>query len=196
MTPEQLQKALEEMASYAQQEVAAGFRSEEEIRASIVDILADTYPVAELSPHAARITLEALDRHLREQATWPAETDCDRLDAAFADLERAGIVARQDFSCCGTCGAGEIWGEMEKVGRQGVDVRGYAFYHMQDTENAVEGSGLYLNYGAVHEGKDAALAVAREIVAAIQHRGLNVVWDGSWRNRVFIEMDWKRRRRA
>jgi len=196
MTSEQLQKALDEMRAYVHRDVTAGFRPEEEIRSSVVEILADNYPATELRPHAESITREVMQRHWQEQATWPPETDCDRLDAAFADLERSGIVARQDFSCCGNCGSGEILDEMEEVGRQGKRVRGYTFYHMQDTESAVAGHGLYLAYGAVQEGEDAALAIAREIVATIQQHGLTVIWDGTWRTRIFVQMDWKRRRQV
>ena len=53
------------------------------------------------------------------QATWPAETDCDRLDKAFADLEQHGIVARQNFSDCGTCGVAEIPAEIDAAKKSG-----------------------------------------------------------------------------
>lgn len=130
-----------------------------------------------------------LAAHLAEQATWPAITDCDRLDAAFAALEASGIVCRQNFSCCGTCGAYEIWDEAAALEAAGTPVRGYAFYHVQDTESAVRGYGLYLNYGAAAEGEAAALAIAGEIVAALQQRGLRVDWNGQWSRRIGVALD-------
>jgi hypothetical protein len=149
-----------------------------------------------LRPHARRMVREILDMHLREQASWPIPTDCDRLDAAFAALEQAGIVCRQHFSCCGTCGVSEIWEEMDTARDTGLDVRGYAFYHVQDTESAVEGYGLYLNYGAVEDGEAPALAIAHEIVAALEQHRLRVHWDGQWSRRIGVALDWKRRRAA
>lgn len=194
MNDEQLQKAITEMRGYIERDVAGGFRREEDICTSVVELLSDDYDADELRPHAKRLTREQIQEHLQEQAAWPAQTDCDRLDAAFSELERAGIVARQDFSCCGTCGAGEIWDEMETVSRRGQPVRGYTFYHMQDTEAAVDGRGVYLGYGAVLKGESPALEIAREIVATIQHHGLTVEWDGTWRTRILVRVDWKRRR--
>lgn len=133
---------------------------------------------------------------MREQASWPTPTDCDRLDAAFAALEQGGIVCRQHFSCCGTCGAAEIWDEIDTARGAGLDVRGYAFYHVQDTEAAVEGYGLYLNYGAVEDDEAPALAIAHEIVTTLEQHGLRVHWDGQWSRRISISLDWKRRRAA
>ena len=136
----------------------------------------------------------ALAAHAKAEASWPQFTHCDRLDAAFAALERKGIVARQNFSCCGTCGSTEIWDEMDGARDAGMPVRGYAFYHMQDTERAVDGDGLYLNYGAVEDGEAAALAIGRAIVEGIEAHGLRTDWNGKWSQRIGVSLDWKRRR--
>ncbi len=37
---------------------------------------------------------EAFRRKRKEEATWPEETDCDRLDAAFETLREGGMVGR------------------------------------------------------------------------------------------------------
>lgn len=194
MDARELQKALDKMRGYIRRDVAAGFRSEDEIRTGVVELLADGYEPSELEPYAKQMAHEEMESHFREELTWPEVTDCDRLDAAFTDLEHSGIVARQDFSCCGNCGSGEIWDEMETASKRGLRVRGYIFYHMQDTEAATEGRGVYLNYGAVQEGETAALEIAKEVVATIQRHGLAVEWDGTWQKRIGVQLDWKRRR--
>ena len=95
---------------------------------------------------------QCLDEQLalvqQEQASWPAVTDCHRLDAAFAQLEQQGVVARQNFTCCGTCGSTEIWDEMKDPKYANQQLKGYVFYHSQDTERAAEGGGVFFNYGA------------------------------------------------
>jgi hypothetical protein len=196
MTSCDLPAILDAMHSSIQHDVAAGFQTLDEIVNSAVERFEDEADAAILRPHAQRMVPEILETHLREQATWSTPTDCDRLDAAFAALEQVGIVCRQHFSCCGSCGAYEIWGEMDAAHDTGQDVRGYAFYHVQDTGSAVEGHGLYLNYGAVEDGEAAALAVAHEIVAALEQQGLRVHWDGQWSRRIGLVLDWKRRRAA
>src|SRR5438270_300390 len=84
----------------------------------------------------------------------------------FADLESAGIVCRQNFTCCGNCGGAEIGDEIEQQRELGREICGYTFFHWQDTERAVEGNGLYLSYGSILHGEKAALAAGHQVAAA------------------------------
>jgi len=127
---------------------------------------------------------------------WGEQTDCDRLDKAFSELDACGIVSRQDFTCCGNCGAAEIGAEMDDAEGRGVHVRGYAFYHQQDTERAVEGHGIYLNYGADRAGEEPALAIAHEIIAVLKRNGLDPQWNGKFSQRIHVPMVWRRRLRC
>jgi hypothetical protein len=176
MTTPDIHATLDELHGYIRREIAAAFEAPDAIIESAVEYLSDEADPAILRPHAQRLVREILAAHMAEQATWPTITDCDRLDAAFAALEAGGIVCRQNFSCCGTCGAYEIWDEAAALEAAGTPVRGYAFYHVQDTDSAVEGYGLHLSYGAAEEGEAAAVAIAGEIVAALQQHDLRVDW--------------------
>ena len=175
-------------------DVATGFYDEDAILTQAVESFEDEIELTILRREAQRLLREARIDHDEAQRGWPARTDCDRLDDAFAALEATGVISRQHFSCCGTCGSSEIWDEIDAVQKAGRPARGYAFYHVQDTERATEGGGLYLNYGACEEGEEAALAVARGIVAQIEAHGLRTDWDGSWGQRIGVSLDWKRRR--
>ena len=42
--------------------------------------------------------------------------------------------------------------------------------------------------------EEAALAVGRDVIAELQSHGLRTDWDGTWGQRIKIELDWKRRR--
>jgi hypothetical protein len=193
--PGAFEQAVKYMRDHIRREVAAGFYPADGIAASAVEVASDEgIDPGLLEPLAEQFTQEAFAEHYRDQAAWPDRTDCDRLDEAFAELETRGIVCRQNFSCCGNCGSGEIWGEMRQVEESGHPVRGYAFYHMQDTESGVECGHLYLGYGAKDEGEHAALAVAQEIIEVLSAHGLTTNWNGSWRQRIGVTIDWKRRR--
>lgn len=176
--------------NYAQKLVRAGFKSREDIIWRVEIYAGDTSPDL-LELPLTRMIDSLLQAHYEEQKIW-GETDCERLDRAFAALEERGIVARQDFSCCGNCGHYEIWAEMDE------DSRGYTFYHMQDTESAAAGHGLYLAYGANVENDEdnqAIIKIAWEIVAVLREHGLTVDWNGSPYRRILIDnLDWKRRR--
>ena len=191
-----LDDVIEDLRGYIERDVAAAFLPPSEIVESAVEVLAGDCDPAVLRSAAERLVETALESHRIAQATWPAVTDCDRLDSAFAALEKRGIVARQDFSCCGTCGAAEIIDEMDSVADTGATVRGYTFYHTQDTESAVEGRGLFLNYGATEDDEAAALTIGREIVEVLRSHELSVVWDGSWEKRIHVPLSWQRRRAA
>jgi hypothetical protein len=183
-----------ELGDSIRRDVASAFYDEDAILTHAVASFEDDFEPAVLRREAQRLLREALGEHKDAQRRWPARTDCDRLDDAFQALEKTGVIARQNFACCGTCGSSEIWDEIEAVHEAGGPTRGYAFYHVQDTDSAVEGDGLYLNYGACEEGEDAALAIGQDIVTQLQAHGLRTDWDGSWGQRIGVSLDWKRRR--
>jgi len=187
-------EALADLEAFIGRLVAAGFESPEDILQAARDYLGEDLDQQRIDIESGPMLERALAAHAAAEKTWPALTDCDRLDAAFAALDRKGVIARQNFSCCGNCGSGEIWDEVDAARDAGDPAHGYAFFHMQDTERATEGDGLYLNYGAVEEGEAAALAVGHEIVDTIAAAGLKADWDGSWDQRIHVSLDWKRRR--
>jgi hypothetical protein len=128
---------------------------------------------------------------LQDQVTWPSETDSDRLDRAFAALEQSHVIARQDFTCCQSCGHAEIWDE---VGDEDDVWRGYVFFHSQDTDRAIDGGGLYLGYGSATGEQAATTAIGDDVVAALRAVGLSVTWDGSLNSRIRVEpFEWRRR---
>lgn len=186
----------EAVGRYVAQRVAAGFDPPEEIARSALEMFCEDAAPDVLRPIADRLTAEHVIAHQAAQANWPAVTDCDRLDAAMAELTRSGIVCRQNFSCCGNCGVFEIGAEMQAERRAGIHVRGYAFYHMQDTETAAGGAGLLLNYGSVRSTKEALTAIGNEIVNRLQRHGLATDWNGNPNTRIGVLIDWKRRRPA
>ena len=175
-------------------DVAGGFHDDDAILTAAHDAFEEELPAPTLRREASAALRQALAEHRAAEKAWSDMTDCDRLDAAFAAMEAEGVIARQNFTCCGNCGATEIWDEIEEAIAEERPAEGYAFFHMQDTESAVEGEGLYLNYGACMAGEAAALDIGRRIVAQLRAHGLAVEWDGSWSMRIQVVLDWKKRR--
>ena len=75
-----------------------------------------------------------------EEKSWPATTDWDRLNAAFADLNASGIIALH--AAGDTLYRGVTYVADEDDAREGKTsgVVGYCFYHWQDIEIAIMGS--------------------------------------------------------
>lgn len=178
---------------YADQIVRTGFYDRTDAIDAVVSYFEEEMEASPLK-RLANSEVDKAIRALREaEATWPPLTDCDRLDLAFEKLEDAGIIARQHFTCCGTCGISDMRIEVDEAEERGLKVRGYTFFHQQDTDRAVEGDGLHLNYGAMEDGEAAALAIGREVVATIESCGLKTIWDGSWDKRIGVTLEWRKR---
>lgn len=189
-----LDDVIDELRDMIETDVAAGFMELNDVVERAVDALdGEAHPV-QLQAAASRLAEITFASHLRAQANWPAVTDCDRLDAAFNELERRGIVARQNFSCCLNCGSSEIWAEVDQAQEQGREIRGCTFYHEQDTEGAVHGGGLHLAFQSTERGDEAAARVGQEIAEVLRAHGLEYDWNGSGSMRIRVLMDWKRRR--
>lgn len=179
--------------------VRGGYNSLEEIEQSLREIVEDsTGKLSERDLHieVRNAMVRAVTRLQAEQESWAPLTDYDRLRTAFDQLEEEGIVARENFTCCGTCGAAEIGTEIEDFEAQtGRPASGYVFFHQQDTDRATEGGGLYFNYGtALRDGTEAdSLAVGQRLFDVLGSVGLMPQWDGSLGQRVGLGLNWQRR---
>ncbi|MFE5815035.1 DUF6891 domain-containing protein [Streptomyces sp. NPDC056479] len=130
----------------------------------------DERPVSDAQ---ARQLVDRLWRErLDEQAAWEGVTDPERLTGAFRALESSGITARENFTCCRSCGMAEIGAERE-------DARGFVFFHQQVVEHAANGHGLSLHYGGFDGSEETTTGVGREVTAALADVGLSTDWDGS-----------------
>lgn len=135
-------------------------------------------------------------KRLEEYKSWPAETDCDRLDKAFASLEAAGIKGFHHITQNPSSANFEVQDAMDDPAN--ANFRGYVWYHFQSTEGTVEGCHLRLEYGSCHIGPDEDeslpfCAIAVEIVAALREHGLESIWSGNYVDPIFVEMNWQRR---
>ncbi|NEA36540.1 hypothetical protein [Streptomyces sp. SID13031] len=132
---------------------------------------------------------------LTEQQTWTGPTDADKVAAAFAELDAAGVIARMNFTCCQTCGVAEIDDE-RPTDRPSS---GYVFFHQQDSERLADnGAHLYLAYGALDpirgQVADQDTEIGRQIEHALRAQDLPVTWTGSSDQRIAIgPLTWHRR---
>lgn len=190
----------DEIRDFLKLRVEAGFDSEEDIVEESIEYFADNEaengPGAEnLSSLVRRLTTELINEQLEAEKSWQHETDCDRLDRAFEKMEASGVLARQNFTCCQTCGHAEIWEEIEQL-KQEQEVSGYVFYHQQDTERVVSEGTLYLAYGAVDGSDESSLKTAEDACKHLRDSGFDVDWNGTVEKRICIQgIRWQRRSR-
>ncbi|MFF4354510.1 DUF6891 domain-containing protein [Streptomyces sp. NPDC001530] len=131
----------------------------------------DYRPVSK--PQARELVDRLWLERLAEQETWEGVTDPERVTRAFEALDADGITARENFTCCRTCGTAEIADERREA------ARGFVYFHSQCTQSAAAGHGLMLLYGGFDGSAETTAAVGREVVAALGAAGLSTEWDGS-----------------
>ncbi len=188
----------DDLKLWARLHVRGGYEPLEEIEEILLDLSEDFQsPLTERDRQieVRNALVQAVSLLVNEQEGWPILTDFDRLELAFEMLEDEGIVARQNFTCCGTCGAAEIGTEIDDFEAIGRKASGYVFFHQQDTESAVESGSLYISYGAADSetGDEASVAIGRKLHDTLQSVGLKPIWDGKINHRVGVAVDWKRR---
>jgi hypothetical protein len=171
--------------------VWSGFYGADQIDQQIDDLLEEDSDEQALRA-AAQTELRAKKA---AEASWPAVTDCDRLDAAFAELERSGLIALQNAGYTMSDGHSDVGDVLAR--RERDQVKGFCFYHGQDLERAVEGGGLMLAYGDLDAEPGAKTAVGHLVAAALRRAGFEVEWNGDPEKRIFLpRVDWKRRLRT
>jgi hypothetical protein len=90
------------------------------------------------------------------------------------------------------------WADVNEVATARTPVpRGAAFYHGQDKERAIAGSGLMLAFGAYEDdpGKrpGASQRIGREICATLARWGVKTLWDGDIDKRIQIPpFEWRK----
>jgi hypothetical protein len=167
--------------------VWSGFYSPADVDQMVGDILEDGADEALLR---AAVRPE-FARKAAAQASWPARTDCDRLDEAFGELGAHGILALQNAGLTMSDGRSDVADVLQQRGRK--KFRGYCFYHGQDLERAVAGEGLWLAFDLDNDGGKKA-EVGRAVKAALEKHGFAVEWNGDPETRLRVPgIDWKRR---
>ncbi|HYJ66760.1 MAG TPA: hypothetical protein VEX15_03780 [Nocardioidaceae bacterium] len=121
-----------------------------------------------------------------DQAEWPAITDYDRLQGAFEDLERRGVVVLQAVD--------DHWAAaslLEQRASGGAPVRGVAWFTAPDVWHAVDNGMLELN---VWHGDSANVApgdvLLDEVIAVLAAHELAGHFD---EGRIEISAYWQRR---
>jgi hypothetical protein len=170
--------------------VWSGFYGPDDIQEMIGDVLEHDADEAMLR---AAVESELAAKATAEK-TWPRVTDCDRLDAVFAELARGGVIALQNAGYTMSDGYSDV---AERLAERDRDqVKGYCFYHGQDLERAVAGGGLMLAFGNLDAEPAGKHAVGELVAVALRKAGFEVDWNGDPEKRIhLLRIDWKRRRR-
>lgn len=179
------------------EEIAALVRSAFYDKERLIAIFCEEmYEPGELERSAVSTAIDAeIAKWESEKRTWPEVTDCDRLDAAFAALNKRGVIALQNAGYTQSDGYDDFC-EHYKQSSNKASILGYCFYHGQDVERAVRGGGLFLAFGPVDPDDEETKGpeVGNVIRNELERAGLKVDWDRTFATRMRIsELLWQRR---
>jgi len=111
-----------------------------------------------------------------------------KLDEAFKELRKAGLIARQAFLCCSRCAGSQLAEDAHKLVEKGKEVVGVVFYHKQDADCLKWEGKTNLRYGQANyygEGKEAqpigreTKEVGEMVIKALAAAGVRYTWDGN-----------------
>ncbi|KHK55335.1 hypothetical protein PI87_13320 [Ralstonia sp. A12] len=168
--------------------VWSGFYEPADVRDMMDDILEPDCDVSRLEAFIA----SEFERKVAAEASWPSETDCDRLDRVFYHLHEDGICALSNAGYTMSDGHADV-SEAVDDAPEG-HYHGYCFYHGQDVDRALDGHGIMIAFGDLADDKARGSAVGHRVAEALSLAGFGVSWDGSVATRINIpSFDWKRR---
>ncbi len=192
--PPELQSQIQNLVSL---EVKGGFGNRDEIIERVLETLEmdmDDFDPDDFEPAVTQSTDEHLRAHQLEQETWAEPTDCDRLDAVFAELEAAGLLVGQNYGETqddAIADLSEVFDEHPDTD----DLRGYVFYTHQDLERVIESGTLALGFGMANDDGPDAIEVGTIIAEAFKQAGFQIKWNGKLNARIEVmQIDWKKRR--
>jgi hypothetical protein len=193
----------QEILDFVREVAVEGYLTDEEIVQQIGWAMVHEHPGhPDLPARIARLAPPVFEELHEAEASWPIPTDNDRLDRAFAALEKDGIHTLQDWYRSQEVADEEMRHELKFRKPGGHPYRGFAFFHGGDTRRAVAGEGLRLTWGAAVKGnvgkarrERAHWEVAQDIHRALWEQGLSPSWSQAIGDPITLPFTWQRRRK-
>jgi hypothetical protein len=171
--------------------IKSGFYDKEEIFINVEDYL---YEIPFDHEWAKQQIDKAYSERLKEQSTWPAVTDFDKLVQAFDKLNSSGIIALHNAGMTKQDGEGDSEEIHDELLKKGIKTKGFCYYHWQDVERVVEDTHLYIGFGDFNNNDQAALEIGRQVAAALKEQGFKLHWDNTVAARIEItNIKWQKR---
>ncbi|MHC1765200.1 MAG: hypothetical protein AB9869_13015 [Verrucomicrobiia bacterium] len=181
---------MEELREFIANDPSTAFCQTEEEMLDLVNLFVEA---EEVELDERKFVKDFIRARRIEEATW-GKTDCDRVDAAFAELRGNYLLAEQNFCCCQNCGIAALEKRAQEIRACGGRVRGYVFYHAQDTDAASETRNLWIAHGPLPYRLREAMRLGHRVVSTLQRHGLAVEWNEDPDTRILIKLkDWRKR---
>lgn len=158
--------------------------------------LEEMYEPGELDDADVSAAIDAATQEWEaEKKQWPAVTDCDRLDRAFAAINNRGVIALQNAGYTQSDGYQDFREAYENHPSKS-EIIGYCFYHGQDVERAVRGCGLFFAFGPTDPASEETEGpqIGNIVREELERVGLKLDWNGTFAKRMSVpNIVWQKR---
>lgn len=118
----------------------------------------------------------------------------NNLTAAFADMRKEGLLARQNFLCCQNCAGYALTEMAEKRVKAGKPFKGVVYYHAQDAAQRDNDEDFHLGYGNADSTEMGKLGlptkeVGEIVIRCLKGRGVGYEWTGDDTERILVTAD-------
>jgi hypothetical protein len=192
---------LKDLQARAKLEVKAGFVCKADILSTLTEIMKYDYELSGKELTEAKATMKEyvaklLEQHKKEQADFPEVTDCDRLDAAFADLEQQGVLTAQNAGYTQSDGFDVISEKYSRLTKKQQKASvGFVFFHEQDLERVWETKKLLLAFGSGKGDAKQDVKAGKLIQKILTAHDFKVKWNGKSDTRLELsKFNWQKRR--
>lgn len=106
----------------------------------------------------------------------------NRLNRAFKELESKGIMARQNYACCMSCGFAEMENEIDASGESWI---GMVFYHHQDNDSRKKGLDFHLAYDS-NNPDISQEEIGKMVCESLKNNGIEFEWNNNPKSRIMV----------
>jgi hypothetical protein len=171
--------------------VRSGFYDDDEIFTSIDEYL---YEIPFDHNWTKEKIHKAYSDRVKEQASWPAITDFDKLVQAFDKLNSSGIIALHNAGVTKQDGEEDCKEIHDELLKKGVSTKGFCYYHWQDVERVVDDNHLLIGFGDFNNNDGEALEIGKQVATALESKGFKLKWDKTVAQRIEItNIKWQKR---
>jgi hypothetical protein len=171
-----------ELRGLARVLVRSGYADRAAVTAALTEAVREDAPSADAGSLVPELIDEAVASLAEDAATWPAETDPDRLDAVLNELESLGLVVVRYTSDHHAA---------RQVLESAAEPKGLVFFTDTDVWHAVDFGMLELK---VWHPDTANVApgepILEDVLVLLRERGLPAVFD---EGRIEVTVNWQRR---
>jgi len=173
----------EELQDFARLQVRADLLSSEEQQREVREAVEAEMPGTEADLLARAWLAGARKQTLAAQADWPAVTDHDRLESAFAECEGHGVRVLR--------GVEDHWRAKAELDAHGAELRGVVWFTHPDVWHAVDEGMLELNLWHA-SGANAAPGdpLLDAVLSCLDGHGLQAHFD---EGRIEVAAHWQKR---